>query len=113
METWKTCQGQGVLVQRCVIWKGVLLKRCGIEKVCCGKGGLFYKRCVTVKYLIFLKVCYLPKYVKLHTLGNEKVWYPKVCKLKECFSAAHHSPWCVNFSCQDYFSLSFVQEIKS
>ena len=57
--------------------KCVLLKRCGIEKVCCPKGELFYKRCVTVKGLIFLKVCYLPKYVKLRNLGSEKVSYPK------------------------------------
>ena len=38
------------------------LKGCVIEKVCyCPKGGLFYKKCATVKDVLFLKVCSIPK----------------------------------------------------
>ena len=34
-----------------------LVKRCVNEKVCYSKGVLFFKRCVTVKRMLFPKVC--------------------------------------------------------
>ena len=76
MVSGKTSSGQGVVVQRRVIWKVYYWKDVVLKKFVVQKEGYSTKG-VNVKGFLFLNVCYLPKYVKLRNLGSEKVSYPK------------------------------------